>query len=60
MVLDPPRGELGAAAVGPLLIFAGGLTGTGNASAAVDVFDLSKHGAKTSLELAAPRAFDGG
>ena len=62
MVLDPPRRELGAASVGPLLFFGGGLTDTGNASDAVDVFDLSKGGAKvgSGLKLAAARAFDGG
>ncbi len=64
MVLDPPRRELGAAAVGPLLFFAGGLTESGNCSDGVDVFDLSKGGKRVALSgsgrLAAPRAFDGG
>ena len=61
MVLDPPRRELGAAAVGPLLFFGGGLTDAGNVSDAVDVFDLSRGGAKLpGLKLSAARCFDGG
>lgn len=60
MSLIPPRREVAAAAVGSVLLFAGGMSTTGEVTDAVDLFDLARGGERTSLTLAAPRAFDGG
>jgi hypothetical protein len=61
LTLTPPRIELAAAAVGTVLVFAGGLdTGTGTVSDVVDVFDMAHGGRHTALRLSVARAFDDG
>ena len=60
ITLSVPRSRLAAAAIGDLIIFAGGRDSAGNPSDVVDVFDLGNNGARTTLSLSVARDFDGG